>query len=166
MIQVLFSEIRVSALGDTPVLVLKEAAGPRQLAIWISAASAATILAGLEGDDPRHPATHDLMIDALATLDAVVQSVAIIDEEDGVYDAHLLVNGTAVTCRVSDGVALALRCGAPIYAADHLLDAAGDRADGAAEVAEEADDQVEQFREFLDTINPDDFTEGPKNPEG
>ena len=39
MIQVLFSEIRVSALGDTPVLVLKEAAGPRQLAIWISAAA-------------------------------------------------------------------------------------------------------------------------------
>ena len=37
MIRLLFSEVRVTPEAATPVLVLKEADGPRHLAVWISA---------------------------------------------------------------------------------------------------------------------------------
>jgi bifunctional DNase/RNase len=46
---------------------------------------------------------------------------------------------------------LALRSGASIYATEELFVAAG------IEIPDQADDQVEAFREFLDQINPEDF---------
>lgn len=157
MIHMLFSAVRVSALGDVPVLLLREASGSRSLAIWINAAAGAAILSALEAEEPGHPSTHDLIVELLATQDAVIEAVHLLGEEDGVYKAELVVSGTAVTCRVSDGVALALRCGAPIYAVDALLDACVP-AEGEQEApAANPDDQLEQFREFLDRINPDDF---------
>lgn len=162
MIQMLYSEVIVSALGGSPVLILKEASGPRNLAVWISAAAGAAIVSALETDEPGHPATHDLLIAALAATDAVIEAVNIVAENDGVFDAHLIVNDTAVACRVSDGVALALRCGAPIYAGDELLQACTvpPAADADPKTVGDADNQVEQFREFLDQVNPDDFTDG------
>jgi bifunctional DNase/RNase len=44
-----------------------------------------------------------------------------------------------------------LRSGSPIYATEDVFQAAG------IEIPDQADDQVEAFREFLDQINPEDF---------
>ena len=43
--------------------------------------------------------------------------------------------------------------GAPVFAAEAVVDEAGYLADD----EEEREDVVEQFREFIDTVNPDDF---------
>ncbi len=164
MIQLLFAEVRVPALADHPVLVLKEAAGSRRLAIWVTASAAAAVLSALEAEDPHHPNTHDLLIEALSTQDALVEAVHIVAEKDGVFDAQLLVNGTAVTCRVSDGVALALRCGAPILASEDVLHDVGLPGEPAEGPGEDERDEVEQFREFLANVNADDFDEPQQGP--
>jgi len=54
--------------------------------------------------------------------------------------------------RPSDAIALALRAGATIYGEESVLDEAG-----VIIPDEQEDDEVEKFREFLDTISPDDF---------
>ncbi len=163
MIPMLFSEVRVTAVADTPVLLLREQEGSRHLAIWITAAGGNAILTALEEGDEDHPATHDLMIDALAVVDAVIETVRITDVDEGVYTAHIVVAGTSVPARVSDAVALALRSGATILVEEELLDAAGVSGvsgfEGAGRAASgRGDEQMEQFRVFLDTLNPEDFS--------
>ena len=162
----LFSEVRVTAVADTPVLLLREQQGERHLAVWITAAGGNAILSALEDSDEEHPSIHDLMIDALAVLDAVVEAVHITGEDEGVFSAHVVIGGTVVPARVSDAVALALRCGAPILADPDLLDEVGvtgapqpgppGLADGGA-----TDEEMAQFRAFLDNITPEDF--GPRH---
>jgi bifunctional DNase/RNase len=68
-----------------------------------------------------------------------------------------------VSARPSDAVALAVRIQVPVFVADQVLDEAGvvvpedeeavDESDG----EEIADDEVERFREFLDSVSPEDF---------
>ncbi len=163
MIQLLFSEVRVTPLADTPVLVLREVAGRRRLPVWITAAAGAAILSALEADDPEHPATHDLLLEVLATQNVVVEAVRIVGCVEGVYHAEIDVNATAVTCRVSDGVALALRSGAPIYVAADLLAEVGLSGPGSAPASGDAD-EVEQFRAFLANVRADDFDQ-PGSPQ-
>lgn len=160
MVRLRFGEVRMAVDGDSPVLVLREAEGARILPVWISAAGAAAIVAALEGDDPGHPGTHDLMLEALAALDATVTGVRITAASDGVFDAQLTINEVVVTCRLSDGVALALRCGAPIEVAEAVLEA-WHVPHPAEAPTQETDDEIGRFREFLDSVNPDDFTSQP-----
>lgn len=170
MIPMLFDEVRVTAVADTPVLLLREQDGSRQLAIWITAQAGNAILSALEVRDEAYPSTHDLMIDALAVLDAVVESVRITAVDEGVWSAHIVVGGTVVAARVSDAVALALRCGAPILVDEDLLNTAAVVTASAASARPDhgelgqSDEQMERFRAFLDNINPEDFAPGAGQP--
>src|SRR5690606_32670355 len=60
-------------------------------------------------------------------------------------------NGVEVSARPSDSIALALRTGATIFASEDVLEEAG------VAIPDEQEDEVEKFREFLDTISPADF---------
>jgi len=59
-----------------------------------------------------------------------------------------------ISSRPSDAIALAVRYGGdiPIYADEAVLDEAGVLFD-----ADEEEQEVEQFREFLDSVTPEDF---------
>jgi len=71
---------------------------------------------------------------------------------NGTFFADLIFsNGKEVSARPSDSIALALRTGATIFAADEILEEAG------IAIPDEQEDEVEKFREFLDTITPEDF---------
>ncbi len=162
MIQVHFGEVRVSPLADAPVLVLIEDGGGRRLPIWISAMAGTAILSALESEDADHPCTHDLLMNLLASRDAEIEAVHITGVSDGLYSAQLLIGGAPIACRPSDGVALALRCGAPIFTTEEVLqgnalDAAG--ADEGAEADPLEADEVELFRVFLDNVRAEDFEE-------
>jgi len=100
---------------------------------------------------PR-PLTHDLFIATLLQLGTPLEAVRITRLEEGVFFAELVVGAQAVDARPSDAIALALRAGVPILLADEVLAEAGVAPDPDEEV-----DEVEQFREFLDTITPQDF---------
>ena len=79
---------------------------------------------------------------------------------DGVFFALLVFDGgVEVSARPSDAIALALRTGTPIHAAETVLTEAG------IAVPDEQEDEVERFREFLDQISPDDFVGGTIGPD-
>ena len=65
-----------------------------------------------------------------------------------------------VSSRPSDAVAVAVRTGSPLYVSDELMDAEGILL--AIESGDDEDDAspeelVGQFRQFLDSIKPEDF---------
>ena len=156
-VTLLFAEVRVTATSET-VLLLREAYGARYLAAWITASGGNAILSGVGGGGAADPqSTHDLMVEALSVVDAVVESVEIVACEDGIFLTELMVNGSAVPCRISDGVALALRSGAPIHASRQVMDDVSIALTPEGVREEDPDRQVEEFREFLDQINADDF---------
>ena len=144
--------VRLELPQTQPVVILREREGGRYLPIWIGEPEASAIALAYEGVIPARPLTHDLLRDVLVALEAMVVEVQITELRDGVFFADLVLDrGSA---RPSDGIALALRTGSPILVADSVLDTA------AVEVAEDEQDEVERFREFLDQISPEDF--GPE----
>jgi bifunctional DNase/RNase len=58
---------------------------------------------------------------------------------------------TWVSSRPSDAIALAVRATVPIYADEAVLEEAG------IEIEDEEEDEVERFKEFLDSVSPEDF---------
>ena len=62
-----------------------------------------------------------------------------------------------IDSRPSDAIALAVRSGAPIYAAEEVI------SESAIEFehdVDESEDVVEKFKEFLDEVSPEDFAAG------
>jgi bifunctional DNase/RNase len=119
---------------------LKERTGDRVLEFGIGAAEAAAIASALQGDVMRQgvavvgdgpvpprgrPMTHDLIGNLRRALDDVsALQVVITKREHGTFYAELeLRHGERVInldCRPSDGIAVAIRLGLPIFAADEL----------------------------------------------
>lgn len=150
------TEVRVDDDEGSPVLILTEVEGERQVAIWMSAAGAAGILGALQDADPDHPSSHELMVALIAGLGAEVSACHIVGHQEGVFYAELIVDGRPINARPSDAIAVALRAGVPIKIAEAVLDAVG-VVPQHPEEPPAGEDQVEQFRQFLDSVNPDDF---------
>ncbi len=156
--------VRVEMPSNSPVVLLRETGGGKYLPIWVGAPEAAAIAYAQQGIVPPRPLTHDLLRDVIEALGARVVEVRITALRDGVYYAVLVfASGVEVSARPSDAIALAIRVGARISGAAEVLDEAGielpeesDPADADVDAAA-ADDQVAQFREFLDHISPEDF---------
>lgn len=144
--------VRVEMPSNQPIVLLKEVDGIRYLPIWVGATEATAIAFAQQGLTPPRPLTHDLMKNIIGDLGSKVESVQVTHLSDGVFYSKILMEkGVEVSARPSDAIALALRTGALIYATEDLFQAAG------IEIPDQADDQVEAFREFLDQINPEDF---------
>ncbi len=142
--------------SNNPIVLLRERDGGRYLPIWVGAVEATAIAYAQQGIVPPRPLTHDLLRDILAALGVSLTEVRITALEDGVFYAVLAFSdGTEVSARPSDAIALALRVDAPIRGADEVLDAAG--IDIPDDEPAPAEDQVEKFREFLDQVSPEDF---------
>ena len=144
--------VRVEMPSNQPIVLLKELDGARYLPIWLGAAEATAIAFAQQEVLPPRPLTHDLFKDVLMQLGAKLNNIYLTELKDGVFYAQLnFEGGPAISARPSDAIALALRIGAPILASGDLLDEAG------IEIPDQAEDEVERFKEFLDQINPEDF---------
>jgi bifunctional DNase/RNase len=147
--------VRVELPSNQPIVLLKESAGDRYLPIWIGAVEATAIAFAQQGIVPARPLTHDLLKDVLQAVGADLDAVTITELRDGVYYADLRFgDGTSVSARPSDAIALAIRAGTVIYAEDSVLEVAG------ITIPDEQESEVERFREFLDQISPEDFETG------
>jgi bifunctional DNase/RNase len=149
--------VRVELPTNQPIVLLREVDGERYLPIWIGAVEATAIAFAQQGVVSPRPLTHDLMRDVVAALGAKLTSIRISEMRDNVFYAELVFeDGREVSARPSDAIALALRTGATIWGATAVLDEAG------IEIPHEQEDneEVEKFREFLDTISPEDFGTG------
>ena len=144
--------VRVEMPSNQPIVLLKELDGVRYLPIWLGAVEATAIAFAQQEVSPPRPLTHDLFKDVLMQLGAKLNNVYLTELKDGVFYAQLnFEEGPAISARPSDAIALALRIGAPILASEDLLAEAG------IEIPDQAEDEVERFKEFLDQINPEDF---------
>jgi bifunctional DNase/RNase len=145
-------------VGKQPIVLLKTLESNRFLPIWIGHPEAAAILMKLQGATTPRPMTHDLMTDVLGELDVECVRVMISELRDNTFYASISLRSDGreleVDARPSDALALAVRCGAPIFAADEVI------AESAIEFEHEAEDTeevVEKFKDFLEHVKPDDF---------
>jgi bifunctional DNase/RNase len=145
-------------VGKQPIVLLKTVDSNKFLPIWIGHPEAAAILMKLQGAQTPRPMTHDLLCDVLTELDVKCQQVAVTELRDNTFFASitLSVNGrdVEIDSRPSDALALAVRAGAPIFAAEEVI------ADSAIEFEHEVEDTeevVDRFKEFLDQVTPEDF---------
>ncbi len=144
--------VRVELPANQPVVLLKETKGVRYLPIWIGAVEASAIAFQQQGVETPRPMTHDLLKLVIGALGGELKQVSITELRDDVFYAELqFANGATVSARPSDAIALALRTKTPIVGDESVLAAAG------IAIPEEDEDEVERFREFLDTISADDF---------
>lgn len=144
--------VRVEMPSNQPIVLLKELNGERYLPIWIGMPEATAIALAQAEEPPPRPLTHDLFKDVLDALGVRLQTVNIVALRDGIFFADLVFsNGVEVSARPSDSIALALRTGASIYASEDVVSEAG------VIIPDEQEDEVAKFREFLDTITPEDF---------
>ena len=153
--------VGVELPSSSPIALLREVGGARRvLPIFIGAPEATAIAFALEEVVTQRPMTHDLMRDVLDDLGVSVEKIAVTDLRDGTFYAELELNARdgvhTISSRPSDAIALAARTGSPIFAAEAVLDEAGYLADEEGEEPEE-EEVVEQFKEFIDTVNPEDF---------
>ena len=158
--------VRVEMPTNHPIVLLRERNGDRYLPIWIGAAEATAIAYAQQGIEPPRPLTHDLLGNVIAALGRSVTQVRVVDFREGTFFGELAFdNGTTVSARPSDAIALAVRVDIPVFVEESVLAEAGivipdgdetDDGEGAP-AAEDAEDEVERFREFLDSVSPDDF---------
>ena len=144
--------IRMEQPTNQPVLLLREAEGERYLPIWIGLPEANAIQLEQQGVEPTRPMTHDLIKNVITALGRTLKEIRIVDLQEGTFYADLVFDGDLrVSARPSDSVAIALRVGCPIYAEEAVLAEAG------LVMPDEREDEVEKFKEFLESVSPDDF---------
>jgi hypothetical protein len=114
--------------------------------------------------------THDLIRDLLDALGADVIRVVITELKTSTYFAEIVLRHgeqeIPVSSRPSDAVAVAVRTGAPLFVADDLMDSEGimlavdeeDEEDAEEDEGSNPDELVGEFRNFLDSIRPEDFS--------
>ena len=126
---------------NVPVVVLEEEDGLRALPIWIGSAEARSIALEIEERSSPRPNTHDLASAVIERLDGQVVQVVVTDLREGTYYATLTLrsHGSLVELdsRPSDGIAIALRTGAPIYVRESLLESTHETPEDEGESPEE-----------------------------
>jgi bifunctional DNase/RNase len=97
----------------------------------------------------------------LAELEVACTRVSVTELRENTFYASitLSINGREVEIdsRPSDALALAVRSGAPIFAAEDVI------AESAIEFEHEVEDTeevVDKFKKFLDEVTPEDFASG------
>ncbi len=167
MIEMRIVGVRVEMPTQQPILMLTEVDGPRSLPILIGNAEATAIAMHQQGVRPTRPLTHDLLGHVITALGRSVVQVRVVDFREGTFFGELAFDdGTTVSARPSDAIALAVRVEIPVFVEEAVLaeagivvpddvDDTGDDADG--EGTGDAEDEVERFREFLDSVSPEDF---------
>lgn len=176
-------EVRVRAVGvdarrSQPMVLLEETGSAgRVVPVWIGLPEVNALEQARQQVVASRPGTHALIGELITRCGRRLQRVCITALRSGVFFAELVLDDqTRVSARPSDGLVLAVQQQAPIEVADAVLEQAGLRPGAVIEGIEQASadptntgteaatqDQIEQFRRFLDTATPDDFD--PNDPQ-
>lgn len=184
-------KLRVMGISYTPMqsgafalLLAVDGDSPVRIPIVIGAPEAQSIALGLERVKTPRPMTHDLFCTFAQAFGVQLKEVFIYRFEDGVFSSEMtFTDGTrtiVLDARTSDAIAVAMRCGAPIYTTPDIvsetgieLEEVGHIADHDADSADHADDTPaaesldamtdQQLQERLNMlIQQDDFEEAAR----
>lgn len=165
MVEMELVGVRVEMPSSSPIALLREVGGDRRAADLHRGPEATAIAFALEDVVTPRPMTHDLLQHLLDDLGVSLEKVTVTELRDGVFYAELVMHGHdgvhTLSSRPSDAIALAARTGSPIYADETVLAEAGYLEEPEDEQAtadpEQREEVVEQFRDFIDSVNPEDF---------
>src|SRR3954451_20165877 len=175
--EMVVESVRVHMLSSQHVVILKESERERYLPIWIGPWEANAIAMRLQGLTPERPLTHDLFATTLEELGIRIAQVVIADLADETFHARLFLESNGQTIEIdsrpSDALALAVRAGVRIFAAEAVLSRAA--VEPEARSAEEMemtgevgprppDPRLEVFRDFVNSLDMDvegEHREGP-----
>lgn len=129
MIQVELNKIIIDEKRQDQIIVLREKNGDRQLPIVIGFLEASSIKMRLSGIEPPRPMTHDLLAGIIEGLNAKLERLVIDKMVNNTFHAKLEFKTKdgeirIVDSRPSDGVALAVRTGAPVFVEEDVLNKA------------------------------------------
>ena len=152
--------VRGEVPANTPMVLLREQQGRhRLLPSYIGSPEAAAIHYALEGIEPPRPFTHDLFVTTISELGGGIERIVVTEMRDRTFFAEIHVSSPAgekiISSRPSDAIALAIRCGAELFAGDELLDEHGQLPPDEPE--EDAAEIIDEFKDFLDSVDPEDF---------
>ena len=170
MVEMSVAGIALDAASRTPIVLLRDPSGRRQVPIWIDQAQAHNIMAGLQGTESPRPLSHDLMAALLEAGGLELRRVIVHAIEDSTFHAVLKLqeitveesesNGDErspeadeelieVDARPSDAIALAVRTGSGIWMLEEVVAEASIPVDAEAD----AEDQS-AFNRFVDDLSP------------
>jgi bifunctional DNase/RNase len=163
MIQVVIDSIRVSLMSPHRVILLREIESERQLPIWIGPFETDAIVVELQKVETARPLTHDLLKTVIEELGGNVSHILVNALVDDHFTARVFIdqNGELqeIDSRPSDAIALAVRVQVPIFVANEVMDEAGITQEEeilSAEAADSSDEELDVFRDFLDTLDLED----------
>ena len=146
-----------------PVAVLGETDGDRCVPVFLRRPQADAIALGPRGESDM-PLPQDVLMPVVRGLGHSIDGVEVTRLADGVFSAVLVCDGgVRIPVLPSDALALAVREQLPIGMAEEILDEVGQPVadvfpDGVAAAPQE---QVRDFRRFLDDVRPEDFADPP-----
>ena len=169
MVEMSVAGIALDASSRTPIVLLRDPSGRRQVPIWIDQAQAHNIMAGLQGSQPPRPLSHDLMASLLDAGGLALKRVIVHAIEDSTFHAVLKLQQSMeadpdmsdpepglpeselieIDARPSDAIALAVRTGSPIWMLEEVVAEASIPVDAEAD----AEDQS-AFNRFVDDLSP------------
>jgi uncharacterized protein len=172
MTEVTLTRLGLDSSSNTYVVILRERDGRRLLPIWIGQPEAESIVLHINGVVRERPLTHDLCKALITSLGGTLERVEITKVENSTYYAELHIatahGHVVVDARPSDSIAIALRLGAPLYAADALLTVMDDDDDDDVGPPDGPDAPVrlptprgemtpDQLKAYLEQLRPEDF---------
>ena len=158
MIEMKVAGIALDAATRIPIVLLRDSTERRALPIWIGQNEARAILTALENQPSPRPLTHDLLVNFIEEWGITLERIVIHSLQDNTFYAILTTRQGEVKkeidARPSDAIALALRTNCPIWVMEEVV------ADASIPVDRDADEAERQaFREFLERIRPEDFSQ-------
>ncbi|MCG0275555.1 MAG: bifunctional nuclease family protein [Thermosediminibacteraceae bacterium] len=125
MLEMKVKSVVVSPTGEFLVLLVDQEE-TKVLPIMVGALEANNIAMPLQGIKPPRPMTHDLLKSVIENMGGKLEKVVITDIRDNTYYAEIYITldgkDIVLDSRPSDAIALALRCGAPIYMKPRLVE--------------------------------------------
>lgn len=120
-------DVKVSVSGNVGVVIIE--GNCYQVTATTELSQIESIASGQEGKIGYRPGSHDLFRDALESLDVSVVMVKVVDMQNNTYFGRLILKQgdriVSLDSRPSDGIAVAVRTGAPVYMKDDLLKSQG-----------------------------------------
>ena len=127
LVEVQLARVVIQEKNDHQFIHLQEREGERSFPIVIGFNEALEIHRKLQGVKPERPMTHDLIGRILEQLGYRLSRVVVNKLESSTFFALITLERDGdehlVDCRPSDGIALAVQLGAPIYVAREVFDA-------------------------------------------
>jgi len=150
-VQMNIKGLMIDPVSQMPIVILKDASGDQVLPIWVGIFEANAIAIQLEKILSPRPMTHDLLRQTIEHLGAKIERIVITDFRESTFFAALLLERDGekieVDSRPSDAMALALRCDAPIFVEESVLQKSSQPGDSDSM-------EPDRLRRWLETVDP------------